>query len=327
MSGAAPPLEIRDLRVAFPVGAGGVVRAVNGINLTLERGQSLGVVGESGCGKSVAFSCVMRLLKTPPAIVGGEILLDGEDITTLPERKMREIRGKKVSMIFQEPMRSLNPVMRVGAQIAETLVLHERMTRRQAAGRALELMRLAEIPDAESRLYAYPHQLSGGLRQRVMIAIALACNPRILIADEPTTALDATIQAQILDLLKRLRRETGMSIVMITHDMGVVADIVDKVAVFYAGSIVETADTRSIFTDPMHPYTRGLIACIPAMGASGGRMPVIDGGPPDPARLPDGCAFHPRCRFADGICRCVKPALLERSPGRFCACHAAWDDG
>ncbi|MDR0490980.1 MAG: ABC transporter ATP-binding protein [Oscillospiraceae bacterium] len=315
-------LEITDMYVSFPVG-GDIVRAVNGVNLTLDTGESLGVVGESGCGKSVTFGGVMRLLKAPPAVIEGQVVLGGRDLMKLSEKQMRKVRGKEIAMIFQEPMRSLNPVMRVGEQIVEALQLHEIITQRKAAARSLELLKLVEVPDPESRLHSFPHQLSGGLRQRVMIAMALACNPKILIADEPTTALDVTIQAQILDLLKRLQQETGMSIVMITHDLGVVADIVDNVAVLYAGGIVEKADKFSIFKAPMHPYTAGLLDCIPTLKTTGKRLPVIDGNLPNPTHLPQGCAFSPRCGYAADICREQKPQPLEHAPGRICACHFA----
>ncbi|MCL2124828.1 MAG: ABC transporter ATP-binding protein [Oscillospiraceae bacterium] len=315
-------LELNDFRVSFPVGKD-IVRAVNGVSLTLYKGESLGVVGESGCGKSVTFSGVMRLLKAPPAVMEGEVLMGGRDLMKLSEKQMRTVRGKDIAMIFQEPMRSLNPVMRIGDQIVEALLLHEEMSQRRAHERALELINLVEIPDPESRLHSYPHQLSGGLRQRVMIAMALACRPQILIADEPTTALDVTIQAQILDLLKRLQAETGMSIVMITHDLGVVAGLVDDVAVLYAGTVVEMADKFSIFKSPMHPYTAGLLYCIPTMNTTGERLPVIDGGLPDPTNLPVGCAFSPRCAFAAERCFAEKPLAIEHKPGHICACHFA----
>ena len=322
MDGKQKLLEINNMHVSFPVG-NEVVRAVNGVSLTLETGESLGIVGESGCGKSVTFNAVMRLLKSPPAVIEGEVVLNGRDLLKLTEKQMRKVRGKEAAMIFQEPMRSLNPVMRAGDQIIEALVWHEQMTKGQAKARALELFEMVEIPDPKSRLQSYPHQLSGGLRQRVMIAIALACNPLVMIADEPTTALDVTIQAQILDLLKRLQKETGMSIIMITHDMGIVADIVDNVAVFYAGSIVEKADKYAIFQRPMHPYTAGLLGCIPTLATEHERLPVIEGSLPNPAELPTGCAFSTRCAFAADICREERPPLTEREPGRVCACHFA----
>ena len=315
-------LEIADLSVSFPVGRE-TVRAVNGISLTLAKGESLGVVGESGCGKSVTFNAVMRLLKSPPALIKGGVFLNGKDLMSLTEKQMRKVRGKDISMIFQEPMRSLNPVMRIGEQIIETLKLHEDMSQRRAYERALELLHQVEIPDPENRIHSFPHQLSGGLRQRVMIAMALACSPQVLIADEPTTALDVTIQAQVLDLLKRLQKETGMSIVIITHDLGVVADIVDNVAVFYAGSLVEKADKFSLFAAPLHPYTAGLLGCIPTLKTTGRRLSVIKGTLPNPTNLPNGCAFAPRCAFAADICGAEKPQPLEHSPDHICACHFA----
>lgn len=315
-------LELKDLNVSFPL-EGETVHAVNGINLKLRKGESIGIVGESGCGKSVTFSTVIRLVKSPPAIIEGEVILNGRDIMKLSEREMRRVRGKEVSMVFQEPMRSLNPVMRIGDQIAETLLLHEVMTKKQAKAKALELLKLVEIPDPENRLECFPHQLSGGLRQRVMIAMALACDPEVLLADEPTTALDVTIQAQILDLIRRLQKERQMSIVFITHDLGVVADIVDSVAVFYAGRIVESADKRTIFKSPLHPYTVGLMNCVPKLSTTAKRLYVIEGSTPDPAHLPEGCAFCERCKFATDVCRTKKPEMKDYGGGHMCACHRA----
>ncbi|MDL2217202.1 ABC transporter ATP-binding protein [Christensenellaceae bacterium OttesenSCG-928-M15] len=316
-------LNIKDLRVKFPMKGNTFVHAVNGIDLTLYEGESLGVVGESGCGKSVTFSSVMRLIKSPPAIIEGEILFKGQDIMKMNKTQLQDIRGKDITMIFQEPMTSLNPVMKIGSQITETLLLHENMTRKQAVDRALEYFKLVEIPDAESRLWCYPHQLSGGLRQRVMIAMALACNPKILLADEPTTALDVTIQAQILDLLVRLQKKTGMSIVMITHDLGIIAELAKRVAVFYAGRIVEQAPTNEIFNNPLHPYTMGLIGCIPTIKTSTKRLYVIEGNIPDPTDFPPGCPFHPRCACADEICSQEEPQKREYKEGHFVACHFA----
>ncbi len=315
-------LELRNLKVTFPV-EGEMIHAVNGVDLALKKGESIGIVGESGCGKSVTFSTVIRLVKSPPAVIEGEVILNGRNIMALSEKKMQQVRGKEISMVFQEPMRSLNPVMRIGDQIAETLILHERLTRRQAKAKALELLKLVEIPDPEDRLQCYPHQLSGGLRQRVMIAIALACDPQVLLADEPTTALDVTIQAQILDLIKRLQREKGMSIVFITHDLGIVADIVDTVAVFYAGRIVEKADKRTVFKNPLHPYTVGLLNCVPTLSTTAKRLYVIEGATPDPAHLPEGCSFCERCKYADDTCRARAPELQDVGGGHLCACHKA----
>ncbi|MDR1060735.1 MAG: ABC transporter ATP-binding protein [Clostridiales bacterium] len=337
--GEAPLLDIRDLRVRFAAsggargkggakggearGGGGFVRAVNGVCLSLKAGEALGVVGESGCGKSVTFSSVMRLLKSPPAIVEGEIMFDGADILKLGARAMQRIRGKDITMIFQEPMTSLNPVMKIGPQVMETLVLHERLTPAEAEAKTLEYFRLVEIPDAERRLWSYPHQLSGGLRQRVMIAMALACSPRLLIADEPTTALDVTIQAQILDLLKRTKERAGMGIVMITHDLGVIAEIAQAVAVFYAGCVVEYAETGELFRNPLHPYTAGLLACIPTMRTEAARLSAIDGSIPDPTSLPEGCPFHPRCRRAEAVCRELVPPRRDCGGGHSVMCHFA----
>ncbi len=315
-------LELKGLKVTFPL-EGELVHAVNGVDLTLKKGESIGIVGESGCGKSVTFSTVIRLVKSPPAIIEGEVILNGRNIMNLSEKKMQQVRGKEISMVFQEPMRSLNPVMRIGDQIAETLILHEQLTRRQAKAKALELLKLVEIPDPEDRLQCYPHQLSGGLRQRVMIAMALACDPQVLLADEPTTALDVTIQAQILDLIKRLQREKSMSIVFITHDLGIVADIVDTVAVFYAGRIVEKADKRSVFKNPLHPYTVGLLNCVPTLNTTAKRLYVIEGSTPDPANLPEGCSFCERCKYAQELCRTRAPELRDMGGGHLCACHRA----
>lgn len=316
-------LELRGLRVKFPMRDNKFVHAVNGIDLTLDEGESLGVVGESGCGKSVTFSSVMRLIKSPPAMVSGEILFQGKDIMKMNKRQLQDMRGKDITMIFQEPMTSLNPVMRIGHQVMETLLLHESITKKQAEARTLDLFKQVEMPDAESRLWCYPHQLSGGLRQRVMIAMALACNPKILLADEPTTALDVTIQAQILDLLTRLQKRTGMSIVMITHDLGIIAELAKRVAVFYAGRVVEETTTKELFNDPLHPYTIGLLGCIPTIRTSAERLYVIEGNIPDPTNFPPGCPFNPRCRFAKDICREQEPEKREYKPGHKVACHFA----
>jgi peptide/nickel transport system ATP-binding protein/oligopeptide transport system ATP-binding protein len=305
----------------------GEVRAVNGVDLTLRRGESLGIVGESGCGKSVTFASVMRLLPSPPAIVEGEIRFDGRDVLRVSKAEMRQIRGKDMAMIFQEPMTSLNPVMRVGAQIIETLRLHEDLTGKQAEARALEYLQMVEIPDARSRFWSYPHQLSGGLRQRVMIAMALVCNPRVLLADEPTTALDVTVQAQILELLGRLRRKNDMSVVLITHDLCIITQLAERVAVFYAGRVVEEASAGELFAAPLHPYTMGLLGCVPTMRTVARRLDMIEGNIPDPACLPPGCAFHPRCRFAADVCREEAPEKRFFGGRRFAACHRAGEVG
>jgi len=280
-------------------------------------------VGESGCGKSVTFSSVMRLIESPPAITEGEILISGRDVLKMGKHELQRMRGKDVTMIFQEPMTSLNPVMSVGKQITETLLLHERISVKEAMDRALELFKMVDIPDANSRLWCYPHELSGGLRQRVMIAMALACKPKLLLADEPTTALDVTIQAQILDLLVRLQEKTKMSVVLITHDLSIIAEITERVAVFYAGRIVEQAPTVELFMQPLHPYTIGLLGCIPTIKTNTRRLYLIEGNIPDPANFPPGCPFHPRCRFATDICNHEEPEKREYSAGHHAACHHA----
>ena len=280
-------LEIKDLFVKFPMD-GGAINAVNGVNLSLGKGETLGVVGESGCGKSVTMSTILRLVKTPPARIEGEIYYKGQNILDMPMRDFTRIRGKEISMIFQEPMTSLDPVIKIGPQIAESLMLHEKLLKNAAMAKALELLKQVEIPNAEKRINDYPHQLSGGMRQRVMIAMALACKPQILLADEPTTALDVTIQAQIMDLIKKLRGEYGMSIMIVTHDLGVISDVADRVVVFYSGQIVEEARTADLFKHPKHPYTKGLLACIPTLQTKAQRLQVIEGNIADPANRPSG---------------------------------------
>ena len=297
-------LRIKDLHVVFPIG-GKQIHAVNGVNVDLAAGEALGVIGESGCGKSVTFSSVLKLIKSPPAIISGDIELNGRSIMGLSEKQMEKIRGKEVSMIFQEPMRCLNPVEKIGVQIAEGLRLHEGLTMRQALSRAVDLLKMVEIPDAEQRIGCYPHQLSGGLRQRAMIAIALACSPQLLIADE------------------KLREETGMGIVFISHDMGVVASLVDRIAVFYAGQIVEQGKTRDLFRNPLHPYTAGLIQCIPRLDTESRRLYTIPGSTPNLSSIPNGCCFAPRCPYATDLCRTVKPEQKDFPDGRSCMCHYA----
>lgn len=313
-------LEIKDLFVKFPMD-GGTIHAVNGVNLSLGTGETLGVVGESGCGKSVTMSTILRLIKTPPAMIEGEIFYKGQNILNMPMKDFTRIRGKEISMIFQEPMTSLDPVIKIGPQIAESLMLHERLLKNAAMARALELLKQVEIPNAEKRINDYPHQLSGGMRQRVMIAMALACKPQILLADEPTTALDVTIQAQIMDLIKKLRGEYGMSIMIVTHDLGVISDVADRVVVFYSGRIVEEAPTADLFKHPMHPYTKGLLECIPTLQTKAKRLQVIEGNIADPANRPEGCAFHPRCRYAAKRCKEESPGLYPCGDGHFTACH------
>lgn len=315
-------LEIRKLNVKFPMESG-TINAVNDVDLYLDKGETLGVVGESGCGKSVTMSSILRLVKSPPAVIKGEIIYKGQDILKMLPSDLFKIRGKEITMIFQEPMTSLNPVVRIGDQIAETLLLHEKLTNKEARQRVIELLKQVEIPNPERRINDYPHQLSGGMRQRIMIAMALACKPNILLADEPTTALDVTIQAQILDLLKKLKKEYGMSIMLVTHDLGVIAEVAERVVVYYGGRIVEQADTISLFKNPLHPYTSGLLGCIPQLDTKVDRLSVIEGNVPDPANFPSGCPFHPRCKFANEKCREVAPEYREITPGHFVSCHIA----
>jgi oligopeptide/dipeptide ABC transporter ATP-binding protein len=318
-----PLLEIRDLQTHFFTDDG-VVRAVDGVSYDLHAGETLAVVGESGSGKSVTSLSVLRLVAEPPGrIVGGSIRFRGRDLVALPLEQMRAIRGKEISMIFQEPMTSLNPVYTCGEQIIEVVMLHEKLDRRAARQRAIEMLQLVGIPSPEQRVDEYPHQMSGGMRQRVMIAMALACRPAILIADEPTTALDVTIQAQILELLKRLQAELGMSVLLITHDLGVVAETADRVAVMYAGQVVEYATVQDVFRDTWHPYTAGLLASLPRLGAEQDRLRVIPGNVPNPARFPSGCRFHPRCPIATDRCRAEVPALRPLAEGHLVRCHRA----
>jgi len=318
---ADPLLEIRDLAVSFRTDAG-AVRALDGVSLTIPRGKTVGLVGESGSGKSVTSLAVMGLLPRPAAEVRGSIKLAGRELTTLSERALREVRGRNIGMIFQEPMTSLNPVFTVGFQVVEAVRAHRRMSRDAARARAVELLERVGIPAARERIDAYPHHLSGGMRQRVMIAIALAGEPELLIADEPTTALDVTIQAQILDLLADLQRDLGMSVLLITHDLGVVAGHVHEVLVMYAGKIVEQAKTSELFARPLHPYTRGLLASVPSYARRSGkaRLSTIPGTVPDLAHLPRGCRFLDRCGYAGPDCGLSHPPLLPFDDG---ARHAA----
>lgn len=304
-------LEIRDLHTHFVTDAG-TVRAVDGVSLTVRKGETLGIVGESGCGKSVTALSVLRLIPNPPGkIVGGTITLDGRNLLTLPENEMRKVRGGSISMIFQEPMTSLNPVFTVGDQIAEGIRLHQRLSKRESWSKAIEMLRLVRIPDPDRRVKEYPHQMSGGMRQRVMIAMALSCNPHLLIADEPTTALDVTIQAQILELLSQLKTELGMAVMLITHDLGVVADTAARVAVMYAGRVVEEAPVLELFSDPRHPYTQGLLNSIPRIEKSERRprLQAIPGMVPDLLDLPRGCKFQARCAKVFDACRGDEPPL------------------
>jgi peptide/nickel transport system ATP-binding protein len=316
-----PLLEVDDLRTHFDT-LTGPARSVDGVSYTVRAGQTLGVVGESGCGKSVTALSILRLLPTPPARISGSVRLRGVDLLTLSEREMRQIRGNRISMIFQEPMTSLNPVLTVGRQIAETVQVHQKLNRADALRRAVEMLRVVQIPEPERRVNEYPHQLSGGMRQRVMIALALACNPEVLIADEPTTALDVTIQAQILELIKRLQKELGMGVVMITHDLGVVAESCDRVVVMYAGKKVEEADVIDLFDRPLHPYTRALMASMPAMNTASTRLTEIPGLVPAAHELGRGCAFAARCSHARERCRVETPQLVQQGGDHVVACFA-----
>ena len=300
-------LQVKNLKTYFHTEAG-LVKAVNDVSFDVEKGKTLGIVGESGCGKSMTSLSIMRLIEKPGQIEGGEILLEGKDIVKMSEDEMRKIRGKKIAMIFQEPMTSLNPVFTIGQQLIEALLLHENMTKKEAKERAIEMLKLVKIPLAERRFDEYPHQLSGGMRQRVMIAMALCCNPELLICDEPTTALDVTIQAQILEL----KEKTGTSVMMITHDLGVIAEVADDVMVMYAGQVVEKASCDQIFDQPMHPYTDGLMKCIPKLDDDDTKeLSVIKGMVPSFDDMPAGCAFCPRCPEAREICRCKMPELVD----------------
>ena len=319
----APLLEIKGLKTYFSTEEG-LVRAVDGVDLRIERGETLGVVGESGCGKTVTGLSIMRLISEPPGkIVEGHILWEGKNLLDLPPGEMRKIRGKEIAMIFQEPMTSLNPVFTVGEQIAEAIRLHEGANRRQALEKTVEMLRLVKMPNPEQRVKEYPHQLSGGMRQRVMIAMALSCHPKLLIADEPTTALDVTIQAQILDLLNELKARLGMAVMLITHDMGVIAETAQRVAVMYAAKVVEEAPVVELFKEPLHPYTQGLLASVPRIDlAATERRPLqaIPGVVPSPADFPHGCRFHPRCPHVMAMCREKEPVLKEMKPGHKVAC-------
>jgi len=318
-------VDVRNLKTVFHT-EDGVVPAVDGVSLHINRGETLGVVGESGCGKSVTALSIMRLIATPPGrIASGEIIFNGEDLLKKSEAEMRKIRGNDISMIFQEPMTSLNPVFTVGDQIAEAITLHQGLSKKAALEKTVEMLRLVGIPLPEKRVREYPHQMSGGMRQRVMIAMALSCNPQLLIADEPTTALDVTIQAQILELMKKLKDELGMAIMLITHDLGVIAEMAERVVVMYAGKVVEEGDVHSLFRNPLHPYTEGLLRSIPRIDTPQTRLHVIEGVVPSPLHFPKGCRFHPRCPYATDLCREKEPELTVAGEGRLVSCWYAED--
>ena len=316
---AAPLLDVRDLRVELPLSRG-TVHAVEGVSLTVGSGEAFGLVGESGCGKSMTLRAIMGLLPRPGEIVNGQVLFEGEDLVTASPSRLRQIRGGSIAMIFQEPMTALNPVMRVGDQIAEGPQVHLGLSRTASRERALDLMRRVGIPDPVRRASAYPHELSGGLRQRIMIAIALACDPKVILCDEPTTALDVTIQDQILKLLLNLRHEFGVSVVFVTHDLAVVAETCERVAVMYAGQIVETGMVDEVFRAPRHPYTLGLLRSVPDFDSVQDSLSAIQGAPPDLVLPPPGCRFHPRCPFAQEDCLTGEFPLRPLSAGRATAC-------
>ena len=313
-------IEIRDLQTSFFTGEG-ELRAVDGVSFAIEEGRTMGLVGESGCGKSVTALSTMQLIpKAAGRIVGGEIRYRGENLLEFDEARMRRVRGNEISMIFQEPMTSLNPVFTVGTQIEEAIVLHQRLSKKDARDKAIEMLRLVKIPEPETRVDDYPHELSGGMRQRVMIAMALSCNPSLLIADEPTTALDVTIQAQILNLIEELQEQLGMALLLITHDLGVVAEQADDVAIMYAGRIVEHATPEIIFSRPLHPYTVGLLKSIPGYGGIGEKLEAIPGIVPSPLNLPDGCRFSDRCSRVEDKCRMREPELREVEERHWVSC-------
>ena len=323
MNNSKPLLEVKGLKTYFYT-EDGVVRAVDGVDFEVYPGEVLGLVGESGCGKSVTSLSIMRLISKPGRVDAGEILLDGENLLDLSEDEMIKVRGNRISMIFQQPQTALNPVFRVGDQLSEVLSVHQDLGKEAGRKRAVSLLKMVGVPDPERRVDAYPHELSGGMAQRVMIAMALACVPELLLADEPTTALDVTIQAQILDLMRDLRRDMGTSVLLITHDLGVVAEMAERVAVMYAGEIVEQTDVNSLFDEPLHPYTQGLIGSIPVLGEIKERLDVIPGSVPNLIDLPPGCRFAPRCqariKYTCTICAEVKPELEEVKPGHHVRC-------
>ena len=320
----APLLEIKGLKTHFATDDG-IVRAVDGVDISINRGETLCVVGESGCGKTVTAMSILQLIAMPPGrIVEGEIIFEGRDLVPLTSHQLDEVRAKEIGFIFQEPMTSLNPVLTVGEQIAESLRVHERLPQKQAFARTIEMLKLVQIPNAEARVNDYPHQFSGGMRQRVMIAMALACQPKLVIADEPTTALDVTIQAQILDLLQDMKERFGMAVMLITHAMGVVAETAQRVVVMYAGKVVEEADVDSLFADPRHPYTQGLIRSIPRIDLDSehkSRLETIGGSVPILINPAPGCRFAPRCRHVMSVCREREPVLREIAAGHRMACH------
>ena len=320
-------LEVKNLRTSFPTGSG-FVHAVDNVSFNVRRGEALALVGESGCGKSMTAMSVMRLVPTPGRITAGEVRFKGKNLADLSEKEMRKVRGNDIAMVFQEPMTSLNPVFKIGAQVSEAIRIHRKVSKKEAWKQAGEMLELVSIPDPVKRLDDYPHQLSGGMRQRVMIAMALSCDPELLIADEPTTALDVTIQAQIMELLAGLQQRLGLAILLITHDLGVVAEFCERVIVMYTGRIVEEAPVHELFGNPAHPYTRGLLASLPSVTKAGGaaRLPTIKGMVPSINNLPQGCKFNPRCPDVMEICYGNEPALMNVGPGHTARCYLHGDE-
>jgi oligopeptide transport system ATP-binding protein len=317
-----PILSVENLKVVFNTYAG-TVQAVNDVSFMLHKGETIGIVGESGCGKSVTSSAIMGLIPSPPGeIAGGRIIFEGKDLLTMDETALQKIRGNQISMIFQDPMTSLNPVLTVGLQLAESFMLHQKLPQKEALDKAVDMLKLVGIPAPGTRIHQYPHQMSGGMRQRVMIAMALACNPRILIADEPTTALDVTVQAQIMELIKKLNTELSTAVILITHDLGVVAGMCSRVLVMYAGRIVESAPVHELYANPQHPYSWGLLKSVPRPDVKSGTLESIAGQPPDLLAPPPGCAFMPRCRFAMEVCK-RPPSTVNVANGHMCRCWLA----
>ena len=316
-------LEIEELKTYFYTWAG-VVKAVDGVSLKIKTGETLGLVGESGSGKSVTALSILRIVPRPGKIIGGRIMYRGEDLLEKKENEMQKMRGKEIAYIFQDPSTSLNPVFTIASQLVEVIQRHQNVTKQEALEKAVELLKLVEIADPETKILNYPHQLSGGMKQRIAVARALSCQPNLLLADEPTTALDVTIQAQILDLLKKLKQKLGMAMILITHDMGVVSGVADRITVLYAGRVCESASTRTIFNNPLHPYTRALLEAVPSLALKREKLKVIPGAIPNLIEPPSGCRFHPRCEFAErGVCTIAVPPLTELEPDHYVACARA----
>ncbi len=315
-------LSVENLKTHFFTDKG-VVKAVDGVSFSVEPGKTLGIVGESGCGKSITSMSIMRLIDKPGRIVEGDIFFENKNLVNLNQKEMRKIRGNDISMIFQEPMTSLNPVFKIGKQITEVLMLHQRIDKNEANKKAIEMLELVGIPRADQVVLDYPHQLSGGMRQRVMIAMALACQPKILIADEPTTALDVTIQAQILELMNDLKKKMNTAVILITHDLGVIANMADDVIVMYSGQVVEDAPVKELYANPIHPYTRGLLNSVPNLAEDKKRLDSVEGSVPNPLYLPEGCNFYPRCKYACEKCKTMKPQLIEVKKGHKVSCLMA----